>query len=204
MRMPRTPGRGTRASRGRFDECDDGAADAGRRPLDARERSRLWSHVREIDNFWETLPEIEPGAVGRLAVTAATHGWEVIFLTRRLDTAGDLAQVQSQRWLRAHGFELPSVYVVTESRGKVAASLTLDAVIDDSPENCVDVAADSSAKPVLVWRGSPERLPPGLSRLPIHVVLSMTDAIEHVMRLRAKASTPRGLLGHLRFRPHQS
>ena len=87
--------------------------------------------------------------MARLAVTVAVQGWEILFLTRRPDTAGDTVQVQSQRWLRAHGFELPSVYVVSESRGKIAASLSLDVVIDDRPDNCVDVSADSSAKPVL-------------------------------------------------------
>jgi len=63
-------------------------------------------------------------------------------------------------------------------RGKVAASLTLDAVIDDRPENCLDVTSDSSAKPVLVWRHGPECLPPGVSRLNIEVVSSMAEAIE--------------------------
>ena len=38
------------------------------------------------------------------------------------------------------------------SRGLIAASLMLDVVIDDTPENCVDVAADSKARTIAVFR----------------------------------------------------
>ena len=177
---------------------DRTVATARTRILADGERSRLWNHVREIDNFWETLPEIETGAVARLARTAAVEKWDILFLTRRPDSAGDTVQVQSQRWLRLHGFELPSVYVVSESRGAIAASLSLDVVIDDRPDNCVDVTADSKAQPVLLWRHSRERLPPGIRRLPIHIVSSMTEAIEHLTSLQARATQPRGILARLR------
>jgi hypothetical protein len=183
---------------------DRSSDEAVKRALTDRERSRLWDHVRGIDNFWETLPEIESGAVARLAATAAVQGWEILFLTRRPDTAGDTVQVQSQRWLRAHGFELPSVCVVSESRGKIAASLSLDAVIDDRLDNCVDVTSDSSAKSVLVWRDTAERLPPGVGRLPIVVVSSMAEAIEHLTSLRLRSTPPRGILGRLRQAFHHS
>jgi hypothetical protein len=179
------------------DSNDQSPAAVRPRRLDSREQNRLWNHVRDVDNFWETLAEIEPGAVARFAHTAIEHGWEVLFLTQRPGTAGDNAQVQSQRWLRAHGFELPSVYVMSERRGGIAASLSLDVVIDDSPENCLDVSVDSSASPVLVWRHAREHLPPGVSRFPIHVVTSMADAIEYLTRLPARASAD-GLLGRLR------
>jgi len=200
----RAPGVFTSVTRHRAAAADEGVADVKRRMLAEGERSRLWNHVREIDNFWETLPEIEIGAVARLAVTVAVQGWEILFLTRRPGTAGDTVQVQSQRWLRAHGFELPSVYVVSESRGKIAASLSLDVVIDDRPDNCLDVSADSSAKPVLLWRDSPARLPPGLSRLPIQVVSSMAEAIEHLTHLPPRPTRPRGILGRLRQAFHHS
>jgi hypothetical protein len=183
-----------------FDGAESGDDSGAVRPrlLDRDQQRQLWNHVRTIDNFWETLGEIEPGAVARLAVTAAAQGWDVLFLTQRPDTAGDTTQVQSQRWLEAHGFGLPSVYVVSESRGKVAASLTLDAVIDDRPENCVDVTSDSSAKPVLVWRHGAAHLARGLSRLRIQVVSSMAEAIEHLTRLQEQTSPPRGIVGRLR------
>src|SRR5437764_377232 len=77
--------------------------------LTPRQVRRLWRHVELIDGFWETLNEIEPGSVARLAAVAADRRWEVIFLTKRPESAGATAQVQSQRWLQAKGFTLPSV-----------------------------------------------------------------------------------------------
>src|SRR5262245_50686425 len=100
--------------------------------LNARQQRRLWDHVESIENFWETLPEIEPGSVARLAALALEHHWEIIFLTRRPASAGATSQLQSQRWLAAKGFALPSVFVVQGSRGRIAASLSLDFVIDDT------------------------------------------------------------------------
>src|SRR5215212_4935842 len=122
------------------------------RPLTPREIRRLWQHVAGIDNFWISLGEIEPGAVARLSALATQYRWEIIFLTQRPRSAGETTQVQSQRWLKAHGFDLPSVMVMRGSRGKVAAALSLDVVLDDRPENCLDVIADSKAKPFLIWR----------------------------------------------------
>ncbi len=40
--------------------------------------------------------------------------------------------------------------MVSGSRGKVASALDLDIVVDDRPENCVDVKADSRARAILV------------------------------------------------------
>jgi hypothetical protein len=89
--------------------------------LTANTVRRLWANISEIENFWTSLPEVEPGAVARLASLTSLYGWEVIFLTQRTATAGETTQVQSQRWLETHGFELPSVYVVSGLRGRIAA-----------------------------------------------------------------------------------
>jgi hypothetical protein len=199
--LPRRPGSWNRArvSQDVADESEDSGAAERPRQLARHEQERLWNHVRGIANFWETLTEVEPGSVARFAAAATQQGWEVLFLTQRPDTAGDHAQLQSQRWLRANGFELPSVYVIgRESRGKIAASLSLDCVIDDRPENCLDVAVDSSATAVLVWRYAPAHPPPVVSRLDIHVVSSMADAIEYHTRLTARPARPRGIFGRLR------
>ena len=91
--------------------------------LTARQQMQLWDHVKKIDNFWTTLPELEPGIIARIAKTARDRRWEVIFLTTRPSTAGELVQLQSQRWLEAHGFQYPSVFVVQRSRGKIADAL---------------------------------------------------------------------------------
>src|SRR3981081_4966046 len=65
--------------------------------LTVRQQRRLWRHIATIENFWETLQEIEPGVVKRLAAVAARSRWEVIFLTKRPATAGRTAQRQAQR-----------------------------------------------------------------------------------------------------------
>ena len=170
-------------------------ASAGTR-LSDRQQRQLWARVRSIENFWASLKEVEAGAVARLARAAAQRGWDVLFITTRPSCAGETTQLQSQRWLQAHGFELPSVYVVSGSRGRIASALALDAVLDDRPENCVDVATDSSAKPFLVWRDKPETVPQGASRLGIKVVFSIAEAVEQLETPRAIRH--RGLMGRVR------
>ena len=171
--------------------------DPARVRLSDRQHRQLWTRVREIENFWESLAEIEPGAVARLAHAAASSRWDVLFITTRPPSAGDTTQIQSQRWLEAHGFERPSVFVVTGSRGHVASALTLDAVLDDRPENCLDVATDSNAIPILVWRDTPDAVPGGAARLGITVVFSIAEALQ---RLESAPGAPRkhGLVSRIR------
>jgi hypothetical protein len=158
--------------------------------LTERQQLELWEHVKTIDNFWGGLPEMEPGIVARIAETAAARRWEVIFLTTRPRVAGETVQIQSQRWLQQHGFALPSVFVVRRSRGKVADALELDAVVDDRPENCLDVALDSKAKPILIWSADTKRVPPGAKRLGVRVVDSISDALELLIKLDDMKSEP--------------
>src|SRR6478736_4593190 len=129
--------------------------------LTAKQQMQLWDHVKKIDNFWMSLPELEPGIIARIAKTSVERRWEVIFLTTRPSTAGELVQMQSQRWLEAHGFQYPSVYVVQQSRGKIADALALDAFVDDRPENCLDIAVESKAKVLLIWHGNLADVPAG-------------------------------------------
>lgn len=145
--------------------------------LTSRQQSQLWDHVRTVENFWSSLPEIEPGIVARIAHAASARRWEILFLTTRPMVAGETTQIQSQRWLEAHGFPLPCVFVVQRSRGKIADALQLDAVVDDRPENCLDVAVESKAKPILIWDGDPKLIPPGAKRLGVRVVSSISEAV---------------------------
>jgi hypothetical protein len=145
--------------------------------LSSKQQMRLWDHVKTVENFWSGLPEMEPGIVARIAQTAMRRRWEVIFLTTRPLVAGETTQIQSQRWLETHGFPLPSVFVVQRSRGKIADALDLDAVVDDRPENCLDVAVDSKAKPILIWPGDPKGVPPGAKRLGVRVATSIAEAL---------------------------
>jgi hypothetical protein len=158
--------------------------------LTNRQQMDLWEHVRTIENFWCGLPEMEPGIVARIAQVAQARRWEVIFLTTRPFVAGETVQIQSQRWLDAHGFPLPSVFVVQRSRGKIAEALQLDAVVDDRPENCLDVAVDSTAKPILIWAGDDTVLPPGTTRLGVKVVTSISEALDVLLKLDEQKNEP--------------
>ena len=175
-----------------------GLAVGGARVLSPRDVRRLWDHVASIENFWMSLGEVEPGAIARLAAAARTHRWEVIFLTQRPPSAGETTQVQSQRWLQSHGFELPSVMVMRGSRGKVAEALALDVVIDDRPENCLDVASDSKARPVLIWRAGAGAVPPQIAGLPLEAVPSMAQALEYLEALTTERQRGDSLFGRLR------
>jgi hypothetical protein len=160
--------------------------------LSTRQQRKLWRHVEGIENFWETLQEIEPGAVAQLAEMALARRWEVIFLTKRPQTAGRTAQTQTQRWLQARGFELPSVFVVQGSRGRIAASLDLSIVVDDRIENCLDVVFDSKARAILVWREDEKQLPVTARRLGIGAVRSMTQCFSILAEIDA-AGTETGV-----------
>jgi hypothetical protein len=150
--------------------------------LTSRQESQLWRRAKETRNFWEKLHETEEGVVARLARVTKDLGWDVLFITQRPASSGSTVQVQTQRWLRKHGFEMPSVFTTQGSRGRIAAALTLDAVVDDRLENCVDVASESKAWPILVWRGPTGGVPVDASarRLGIAVVPSVTDAIARI------------------------
>jgi len=177
---------------------DEILGDAGTRsqgPGQSLER-RLWRHVETTENFWERLNELEDGAVSRVAAVAAESRWEVIFLTTRPTTAGATVQVQSQRWLNSKGFPLPSVYVVQGSRGKVAAALELDVVVDDRLDHCLDVVADSKARPVLFLNNESRNsgLRASAERLGIQTVETMVQCLELLAEIDAAASEDPGIV----------
>ena len=161
------------------EEEDDQATNVAMQELHltGRQQMQLWEHVKKIENFWTTLAELEPGIISRIAKTSIERRWEVIFLTTRPSTAGELVQLQSQRWLEAHGFQYPSVYVVQRSRGKIADALQLDAFVDDRPENCLDIAVESKAKVLLIWHGNLADVPAGAKRLGVRPVNTINEAV---------------------------
>ena len=150
--------------------------------LTARQQTTLWNRVGETLNFWETLNELEPGSVRRLQRLAHDLAWEVLFVTKRPPTAGRTAQVQSQRWLTSYGFEFPAVYTTRGSRGRVAAALTLDAHVDDRLDNALDIATESRAWSILVWRDeeSFNRIQSNGKRMNIAVVRSVAEAFDRL------------------------
>ena len=153
-----------------------------------RQQRRLWRHVESIENFWESLAPLEPGVIERLARLTSERRWEVIFLTKRPKTVGVTAQLQTQRWLESHGFRLPSVYVVQGSRGRIAAALALDIVIDDRPENCLEVAVDSKARAILIWREGQNQLPAATQRLGIGVVKTVAECLDILTQIDSDAA----------------
>lgn len=158
----------------------------------------LWRAVCDQENFWESLDEIEPGSLARLFRLVQERRWEVIFLTSRPETRGDSAQAQSHRWLAAHGFAAPSVFVVHGSRGKIAAALALDALVDDRPENCLDVAIDSSARAILVWRGDEGKVPGSARQLGIGSVGSIERCLDILEALDRPDTEQLGMVERLK------
>jgi len=165
--------------------------------LSPRQQRQLWDAVKSIPNFWETLDETEPGIVARIAETARARRWEVIFLTSRPSSAGDIVQAQSQRWLRRLGFDLPSLFVVSTSRGRIASALELDVVVDDRPENCLDITIDSKARAILIWRGEESSVSASARRLGIGGTSSVAECLDLLVDADQPGESA-GLMGRLR------
>ncbi len=166
--------------------------------LSASQQSRVWRALCAAPDFWETLAETEAGIVKRLAGLADERRWDVIFLTSRPRTAGRPVQRQSQRWLERHGFTLPSVFVVHGSRGRIADALDLDVVIDDRPDNCLDVVLESKARAILIWREPADRVPASAKRLGIGVVSSIGACLDTLADADRASGSPRDLMDRLR------
>ncbi len=143
----------------------------------------VWRRAAASENFWETLEEMEQGAVQELGDLGRARGWEIIFLTSRPGSEGYSTQLQSQRWLSEKGFHLPSVFVTNGSRGKIASALDLDVVLGDNPGNCIDIVSDSRARAILIWRGTSDGVPRGIKKLGVGAVSTMTECFALLQRL---------------------
>jgi hypothetical protein len=168
----------------------------GELPLSSRQSDAVWKTLSAMPDFWETLGEIEPGMIKRLAALADERRWELLFITSRPKSAGRTVQRQSQRWLQQMGFPMPSVYVVHGSRGLIAKALQIDVVIDDRPENCLDVVLESQAGAILVWRGRKEAVPGSARRMGIAVVPTVAECLDAIVKI--EEPDERGVLDRLR------
>ncbi len=173
------------------------SAQETRVPLTRQQSDAVWHHLASVEDFWEGLAEIESGAIARLATLADHRRWEVLFVTSRPRSAGRTVQRQSQRWLERLGFPLPSVYVVHGSRGRIASALALDVVIDDRPENCLDIVLESKAGAILVWRGDSASVPASARRLGIAVVPTVAACLDALVEAE-RSGSDRGFLDRLR------
>ncbi len=158
----------------------------------------VWARLAATPNFWESLDEIEPGSLRRLAELVRERKWEVIFLTSRPTTQGDTVQIQSQRWLEKQGYPLPSLFVTQGSRGRIASALDLDVVVDDNPENCLDVAMESEARSILVWRGQADVVPENATRLGIRTVFTVDECLGLLDEAAQSTHGERGFVHALR------
>ncbi|HYU79179.1 MAG TPA: hypothetical protein VEK56_09345 [Vicinamibacterales bacterium] len=165
--------------------------------LTPRQSDAVWRSLAATEDFWATLSELEPGIIARLAAVAEEHRWEVLFITSRPRVAGRTIQRQTQYWLEQRGFHLPSVYVVHGSRGRIAEALQLDIVVDDRPENCLDVVLESSAGAMLVWRGQRETVPASARRFGIAVVPTVAACLDALLKIEQPGESG-GLLQRLR------
>jgi hypothetical protein len=166
-------------------------------PLTRRQTDAVWHYLAGVEDFWESLNEIESGAIARLAALADERRWDVLFITSRPRSAGRTVQRQSQRWLSRLGFPLPSLYVAHGSRGRIAAALHIDVVVDDRPENCLDVVLESKAGAILVWRGEATSVPASARRLGIAVVPTVAACLDAIVEAE-RAGSDRGFLERLR------
>ena len=156
-----------------------------------RKRELVWRAIEATDNFWTTLKPLDRRAPARIQTLALRHRWEIFFITQRPDTAGDSVQHQTQRWLAAHGFDLPSVIVARDSRGKVAAALHLDYLVDDTAKNCVDAIAESKTRPILVARHAARPIQANARALGIGVAGSIGEALDLLEQAQGAQDDPK-------------
>jgi 5'(3')-deoxyribonucleotidase len=156
----------------------------------ARHRDLVWRAIEETPNFWTLLKPIEPGAVKRLYELTIAHNWEVFFITQRPATAGATVQLQTHTWLVEHGFATPSVIPLSRSRGKCAAALQLDYLIDDTPQNCLDVLADSSTRAILLVHPDDSLADSSARRLGIGTARSIHEVLDVLVQATAARNNP--------------
>ena len=161
-------------------EAAENQSPAAKTVANRRRRDAVWAAIKGTPNFWETLAPLDPRAVKRIHDLMIAQRWDVFFITQRPATDGDTVQLQTQRGLVAQGFDLPSVLVIHGSRGAAAAALKLDYLIDDSPQNCVDVRSDSTAKPILIAPEDDAVAASGARRLGFDVYASVGAALDAI------------------------
>lgn len=143
-----------------------------------RREDKIWQAIEATPDFWVTLKPTEEGVVRRIHDLTLRHKWEVFFITQRPWTEGDTVQRQTQRWLVQHGFDLPSVLVLSGSRGAAAKAIRLDYHVDDNSQNCFDVISDSTAKAILIAPPTHHTAIASARKLGIGVAHRITEALD--------------------------
>ena len=161
-----------------------------------RRDDKIWEAIEATPNFWATLKPTDTGVVRRIHSLMLRHKWEVFFITQRPSTEGETVQRQTQRWLVDQGFDLPSVLVLSGSRGAAAKAIRLDYLVDDTSQNCFDVIADSTAKPILIVPPTQHTAIASARKLGIGVVHGVGEAVD-ILEQATEARTNPTLLRRL-------
>ena len=172
------------------EEAQNASGSAGQSPhAMRRRRDAVWNAIHRTPDFWTTLQPLDPGAVRRIHALMIRYRWEVFFITQRPATEGQTVQRQTQRWLVGQGFDLPSVLVISGSRGAAAGALRLNFHIDDSAQNCLDVVSESPARPLLIVPEPDAVTEATAKRLKIGVARSIGEALD-ALEQRASGVRP--------------
>jgi hypothetical protein len=103
------------------------------------EKGPVWGAIKSNPTFWQTLPEYADTREALAYLDKLRRaGHDIYFVTNRY---GIKCKLQTERWLRRHGFADPTVLVTGDKR-RIAQALKLDAYVDDRWENAVDVAGE--------------------------------------------------------------
>jgi hypothetical protein len=161
------------------------------RPSELRRRRDLvWQAIQDTPDFWTTVKPLDPTAVARIHDMMVRHRWEVFFITQRPGTDGDTVQRQTQRWLVEQGFDLPSVLVISGSRGAAAGALRLDYHVDDSAKNCIDIKSESGAKPLLIVDPADDMTAVSARRLGIGTATTIDECLKILEQASVNRSQP--------------
>ena len=155
-----------------------------------RRTDAVWAAIKATPDFWARLDPIDRKAVPRLHELMLRHRWEVFFITQRPATLGETVQRQTQRWLIAQGFDMPSVLVIPGSRGAAGNALSLHYHVDDSANNCVDMKSESKAKPILIVGDEDPGATASARRLGIGTARDISAALDILDRASTARARP--------------
>jgi 5'(3')-deoxyribonucleotidase len=158
--------------------------------MTSRHRDQVWTAIEATPDFWTRLKPLEEGAVKRLYQLTGELNWEVFFITQRPATAGGTVQGQTYQWLVEQGFTTPSVIPLSGGRGRAASVLRLDYLVDDTPQNCVDVLSDSSTRAILLVDPDDPRAASSARRLGIGVAHSVHEVLDLLVQATEARTNP--------------
>ena len=172
---------------------------ATRVALSNRQADAVWKHLGAIENFWESLSEIEPGAIAKLAGLADERGWEVIFITSRPQSAGRTVQRQSQRWIAAP--RLSDAQPLRRARiARTRRRGPRDSTSSSTTGRRTAWTSCSTRRPARFWSGGARRAlcPASARRMGIGVVSTVDAALSALVQADREAADGGGVIDRLR------